>query len=586
VLVLGQGGATPARAQPAADICGVLDNPAALLTLSGAGQNFLMHQCGLLPRAPAGEGEVVPPVPALGPALGLDVGPVNNPATDAHPNETQSETTIDDDPSYGGGGQVLCTGWNDSMHWLANSTFTGFGRSATGGTTWTDQGFVAPPAGGMSGGDPVIKTDPANDRFYFSHLASLATGRSVVAVTRSTDGCQSFPAANLEDATGGGTLLGDFQDKPWIDVDTTGGAGAGNVYACWTEFFDGNKDGDFADPVDLSRIRFNRRVGGAWGAAPVTIASSPAGQFAVQGCQVAVGPGGEAYVAWWQGDAPAGSRIMITKSTDQGVTFPAGNLKQVSPAAPFPGYTEYCTPYFRPALNGPIRIFIFPSLAVNPVSGDVYVAWNHNVNPDIFFSSSVNGGANWSAAAMVNNDGLAGRDQFMPAMEVADDGSIIKVHWYDRRGDPSNLMLEQWEGMSLNGGVTWANLPVSDVAFGVPPTNPNFDTVVANCYMGDYDGTAVNGRTFYLTWGDNRTNQAGHVPPHLDPNVYFDREVPSVGGVAELPDIAGTAGNQAAAPDGGSGWSAGAYAALAAAGAAALTAIGAGVVYARRRWLR
>jgi len=59
-----------------------------------------------------------------------------------------------------------------------------------------------------------------------------------------------------------------------------------------------------------------------------------------------------------------------------------------------------------------------------------------------------------------------------------------------------------------------------------------------------------------------------------------------VGGIAQLPDVAGGAGDQAAAPDNGSGWSSVGYAALAGGLAAAAVLLSAGVWYARRRLLR
>jgi hypothetical protein len=60
----------------------------------------------------------------------------------------------------------------------------------------------------------------------------------------------------------------------------------------------------------------------------------------------------------------------------------------------------------------------------------------------------------------------------------------------------------------------------------------------------------------------------------------------AVGGIAELPQVAGGAGDQAAAPDNGSGWSSANYAALAAGLAAAAVVLSAGAWYARRRWIR
>jgi CSLREA domain-containing protein len=60
----------------------------------------------------------------------------------------------------------------------------------------------------------------------------------------------------------------------------------------------------------------------------------------------------------------------------------------------------------------------------------------------------------------------------------------------------------------------------------------------------------------------------------------------AVGGIAELPVLAGASDQQAGAPPEGSGWSAGTYAALAAGVAAAVVALAGGGWYARRRWVR
>ena len=60
----------------------------------------------------------------------------------------------------------------------------------------------------------------------------------------------------------------------------------------------------------------------------------------------------------------------------------------------------------------------------------------------------------------------------------------------------------------------------------------------------------------------------------------------AVGGIAELPHIAGASAEEAGAPREGSGWPAGRYAALAAGVAAAAFAIAVGRWYARRRWVR
>ena len=61
---------------------------------------------------------------------------------------------------------------------------------------------------------------------------------------------------------------------------------------------------------------------------------------------------------------------------------------------------------------------------------------------------------------------------------------------------------------------------------------------------------------------------------------------PPVGGIAELPPLAGASTEGAGAPVKGAGWSAGSYAALAGALAAAAVLIAVGGWYARRRWLK
>jgi hypothetical protein len=60
----------------------------------------------------------------------------------------------------------------------------------------------------------------------------------------------------------------------------------------------------------------------------------------------------------------------------------------------------------------------------------------------------------------------------------------------------------------------------------------------------------------------------------------------AVGGIAELPGLAGASAEEDAARAEGSGWSAGGYAALAGGVAAAAAAIAVGGWYARRRWLQ
>jgi uncharacterized repeat protein (TIGR01451 family) len=122
-------------------------------------------------------------------------------------------------------------------------------------------------------------------------------------------------------------------------------------------------------------------------------------------------------------------------------------------------------------------------------------------------------------------------DQFEPFVEVAGAGAV-SVAWYDRRNDATNnFNIDVYKTFSDDGGASFGSLVrVTDVSFGVPPINPNFDVGVAQCYMGEYIAIAGDARNFYYLWGDNRDTVIDAAFPlgRPDPNVYFELEVAPV----------------------------------------------------------
>jgi hypothetical protein len=237
-----------------------------------------------------------------------------------------------------------------------------------------------------------------------------------------------------------------FQDKELIAVDVTGGRFDGNVYLVWTEF----------PPRGPSRILFSRSTdGGRTFSKALRLSTSGSG---VQGAMPAVGKRGELYVAWEDRSGRSTGLIKFRRSDDGGATWE----REVT-AATFTRMSEQdaTAACGRPSLNGHIRV-----------------------------------------SELVNADETT-NDNFMPVLTVAPEGQV-NVFFYDRRNDRANRRIDVYRAISTDQGESWVNERVTAEPFDIPRLRPNFDPLVKDCYMGDYNDAAVDGDGFYLTWGDNR----------------------------------------------------------------------------------
>lgn len=80
-----------------------------------------------------------------------------------------------------------------------------------------------------------------------------------------------------------------------------------------------------------------------------------------------------------------------------------------------------------------------PDIAVNKVTGDLYIAWQDTrFNPDglvgVVVARSTDGGSTWSTPVQVNRVADAAVQAFLPAVAVANDGTV-GVLFYDFRND-------------------------------------------------------------------------------------------------------------------------------------------------------
>jgi subtilisin-like proprotein convertase family protein len=148
---------------------------------------------------------------------------------------------------------------------------------------------------------------------------------------------------------------------------------------------------------------------------------------------------------------------------------------------------------------------------------------------DIWVTRSTNGGTTWSAPVKVNDDGLAGRTQFHPFLQVDQSNGNVVVAWHDARNDPNNRKVEIFTARSTNCGVSFeANVKASQASTEFnnsaisytdenttdnPNSNPN--------QYGEYMGLDVKNNKAYVAWVDTRHFYPGSSTNAQKENVGF-----------------------------------------------------------------
>jgi hypothetical protein len=460
---------------------------------------------------------------------------VNNPALDTTPQDTQSETAI----TLGAGSNVIVA-YNDSANVTAgNYRGTGYSVSTDGGATFSDQGSL--PYQNL--GDPTLATSAKTGTVFFSSLGIdqsytnpnppppiLISGEEKVDLFRSTDNGATF--SSPVNATPGFDPNADIQDKPWIAVDNFPGPGYGNVYM--VNFHIGaNSKPKMPYTYDI-RLTRSTDDGLTWGPSGGTVLTSSTLPL-FQGANVTVGPDHAVYVFWYNVKSVSfhtftakNPEIVMCKSTDQGVTFdqPQAVTQLETQGFPFGdlGLTD--------SGGNSFTTNAFPQAALNPVTGDIYVAYSDRTSDssdeaNVYFTESSDGGKHWTNPLRVNDDATT-NDQWFPALAVTPDGNHVGLFWYDRRLDPANNLIDRFGAIGSVSGHTVSfapNFRITDVSF--PPVftyfNPDGsvhtqDPVIRPGYMGDYDQAVADNHYFYTTWGDNRLSDAAHAN---QPDVRF-----------------------------------------------------------------
>jgi hypothetical protein len=289
------------------------------------------------------------------------------------------------------------------------------------GKTWSQPRIIADP--GSEQIDVQLKVDPVDGRTVYASW--LQNRKSLIEVAKSTDFGQAWSTV-VANSTKAGTdkdilavrgndvyvaynhaqtvWCSSSHDggQTWTSVKVnanaqfgwslTGGGTvdpAGNVYFAWDGY---TQNGGAKGPVNLY-VTKSSDGGQTWTSTLLDISSSPPDCSAFSCGWAFLGPGiamtsdtaGQLYVLWNAGTVDGGpERVYFSTSTDQGSTW---------------------TPRVNVSMSPDNVDHAFPSVAAGS-AGDIRIAWMDQRNEphwNLYYRSSINGGATWSGETVVNS---------------------------------------------------------------------------------------------------------------------------------------------------------------------------------------
>ena len=342
--------------------------------------------------------------------------------------DAANEPSISVDPTDG---NKIVIAWRQFNSINSDFRQAGWGYTTDAGVHWTFPGVLQ---NNVFRSDPVTKSDEAGNFFYLSLQSDQQTSFFCDDVWRSTDGGQTFVEQSPDRAGHGG-------DKEWFTIDTTNGTGHGFLYQFWTGFF-ACDTGEFNRSTD----------GGITWQSPINVPNdTDTGTLDVDtNGNLFVGGGGSPFRCLRSSNA---QNPNVTPPTfDQNVIVNlGGDLIQGGING-----IGLCGQTFLTVdrSGGPTNNNIYMLASVLPTGQST---------TEVMFARSTNGGLTFSSPVRINDDANhQTKWHWFGTLSVAPNGRIDVV-WYDTRNAANNINSQLFYSWSTDGGVTWApNVAVSN----------------------------------------------------------------------------------------------------------------------------
>lgn len=342
--------------------------------------------------------------------------------------DAANEPSIAVDPTDG---NKMTIGWRQFNSVSSNFRQGGWGFTTDGGIHWTFPGILE---NNVFRSDPVLNSDETGHFFYLSLLESFCDD-----IWGSINGGQSWTRLPPEGGAAGG-------DKQWFTIDKTNGMGHGLQYQIWST----------AAPCSFGQ--FNRSTdGGVTWQTPLSIPNSPVwGTLDVDtNGNLFIGGAANFTSPFWCIRSSNAQNPGVTPTFDQSTQVNlGGSLDFGDSSGPNPGGLTGQNFLVIDRSGGPTNNNIYMVASVQPSGGG---------GTNVMFARSTNGGQSFSAPQRINDDPInPNKWHWFGTLAVAPNGRIDCV-WLDSRNAANNIDSQLFYSYSTDGGVTWsANVSVSN----------------------------------------------------------------------------------------------------------------------------